>query len=158
MATAGSPGSSCWSPKMRIETKSSVGRIAPTRARRNRPIGVPPARLELQSLQPHQAIGHGLEARELPRVRPEPMAMEEVDDRLVGRFQLRDLLEHRRALLRVRRRALLADECIGIRTAPPRVVERLLAAEVAEEIAVRVGAAAPGEHVGLELALVRHVE
>src|SRR3954447_17138062 len=130
IATAGSPGSSCCSPKMRIETKNSVGTIAAMRARRKRPIDA--AALELQSLEPHEPVGHGLEARELARVRPQPVPMEEIDDRLVLRLHLRDLLEELRALLRVRRGARLRHELVGVGAAPSRIVEGLLARKVAE--------------------------
>ncbi len=44
------------------------------------------------------------------------------------------------------------------RAAVARIVQRLLAAVEAEQVAVRVGAAAPGQHVGLELALVGQVQ
>src|SRR4051812_3374905 len=104
MATAGSPGSNCCSPKIRIETKKSVGTIAAMRVRRNRPIDCP---LELQALHPHEPVRHRLEARELARVRPKPVAMEEVHDGLVLRLGLRDLLEELRALLRIGGRPLL---------------------------------------------------
>src|SRR3954465_544719 len=107
MATAGSPGSNCCSPKIRIETKNSVGTIAAMRVRRNRPIDGP---LELEALQPHEPVRHRLEAPELGRVRPQPVAMEEVHDGLVLRFRLRDLLEELGALLRVGGGPLLGDE------------------------------------------------
>src|ERR1051325_4197862 len=150
-ASAGSPGRSCCSPKIRIETKNSVGTI---RARRcSRYFSIASLR-HPQPLQPHHSVGHRAQAGELGAVAPQPMAVEDVTDRAVAVHLLGDLLVELDALRRVEGAARLVDELVDLRVAVARIVERRLAGEVDLQVAVGIGAAAPGEDVGLELALV----
>src|SRR6266852_5747160 len=153
-AIAGSPGSSCCSPKISTDTKNSVGMIAARRLRRKLSIRL----VELQALQPDHAVGHRAESGELVGVAPQPMAMVEVDDGPVLRLHRRDLLEELQARGGIHRGARLVDEIVHVGAAVARVVEGLLAREVAEEIAVGIRAPAPCEHERLELPLVGHVE
>ena len=99
-AIAGSPGRSCCSPKIRTETKNSVGTIVARRCSRNLPISV-----HFQALHPHHAVGNGAQAGELCRVRPEPVAVVEIDDRPVLLHGLSDLVVGRGSARRVERGA-----------------------------------------------------
>src|SRR3990170_1179834 len=96
-ATAGSPGRSCCSPKIRTETKNSVGTIVARRRSRYFVI----SSVHLQSLQPHHAVGHRAQAAELVGVRPEPVPVVEIDDRPVLGDLLRDLVVGRGAPRRI---------------------------------------------------------
>src|SRR5258706_6350449 len=90
----GSPGNSCCSPKISIDTNSSVGRIVARRLTRNSSIWLPTrSGSHLQPGHAQQAIGHVAHAGELGVVGPEPVAMEQVNDRA--------LLEHARGNLLV---------------------------------------------------------
>ena len=84
--------------------------------------------------------------------------MVEVDDRPVLLHLLRDLVVGRGAPRRVERGARLVDERLHVVLAVAGVVGRPLAGEHRVQVAVRVRAPAPREHVGLELALVGEVE
>src|ERR1700730_13409304 len=75
-ASAGSPGSSCWSAKIIIDTKTSVGTRMPSRCRMKRRI------LALGHIvEPDDAVRIGREALDRFRHRPQPLLMEQVDDR-----------------------------------------------------------------------------
>src|SRR6478736_8116445 len=83
-AVAGSPGRSCCSPKIRTETKNSVGTIVASRRSRKRSISI-----HLQALNANHPIGHGTQPGQLGVVRPQPVAVKEVDDGAVLRHVLR---------------------------------------------------------------------
>ena len=170
---AGSPGSSCCRPKISIDTKTSVGTIvasAPDEEVEHRSPGHreapasaaagPPRRVtgHLQAGDAQQAVGNVAHAAQLRAVGPEPVAVVEVDDRPLLQDARGDLLVDLLALGRLALRARLLQQRVGLGVAVAGVVERLLAGVEAVEVAVGVGAAAPGEHVGLEVALVGHVE
>ena len=86
------------------------------------------------------------------------MAMIEIDDRPVGEHDGRDLLEDFRPLRRVARGAGAIEQLVHSRFAVARIVERLLAAVKAVQVAIGIGPSAPREHVGFILATVRQVE
>src|SRR5205814_10516435 len=152
-AIAGSPGSSCCSPKIRIETKNSVGSRVASRCRRYFCTSI--HSLALHSYQP---VGYRAQAGELRRVRPQPVAVKQVHDRPVRRELGRDLLVEFGALRRIERGTRLADQLVDLLLAISRSIERRLAGVEDVQVAVRVGAPAPGQRVGLELPFVRHVE
>src|SRR5436309_1968040 len=113
---------------------------------------------ELESLDPDQAIRHGAQPGELAGVTPQPLSMIEIDDGPIDEHDGRELLEYLGALCGFTQRARFVQQLIDLGFAITRVVERLLAGVETEDVAIRIGAAAPGEHVRLELALVGHVE
>ena len=162
---AGSPGSSCCRPKISIDTSTSVGTTVPRRRARKPSIEANEARARLRAVRrhlqprhPQQPVGQAAHAAQLGVVGPEPVAVVEIDDRPLLQHPRGDLLEHLLALRRIAGRARLRQQRVGLRVAVAGVVERLLAAVEAEQVAVGVGPAAPGEDVGLEVALVGHVE
>src|SRR6185437_9670075 len=139
---AGSPGSNCCSPKIRIDTKNSVGTICATRRTRNVSIGVrvaaatggqPPrprdrvALLELQVLHAHEAVRNRAQSGELARVRPQPMAVIEIDDRPVLEHDRGDPPEDLPAFGKVAGRARTLQQVVDLGLAVAGVVERLLA-------------------------------
>src|SRR5712664_1718981 len=152
-AIAGSPGSSCCSPKIRIETKNSVGTRVARRCSRYFSTSI-----HSQALHAHQAVGHRTQAGKLRGMRPQPIAVVQIHDRPLFRHFGCDLLEQPGALRRIERGARAVDEIVQLGLADAGVVQRLLAREVDMQVAVRIGAPAPGEHVGLELAFVGQVE
>src|SRR4051812_9779299 len=148
---AGSPGSSCCRPKISIDTSTSVGTMVPRRRARKPSIGSPKdesnAPASGRHLQPgdaKQPVGQAAHAGELGVVGPEPVAVVEIDHRPLLEHARGDLLEHLLALGRITRRARLVEQRIGLGIAIAGVVERLLAGVEAEEVAIRVGPAAPG--------------
>src|SRR6266446_3236925 len=108
-AIAGSPGSSCCSPKISTDTKNSVGMIAARRFSRKSSTGAP-ASVQLQVLQPNHAVGNGAKPGELVGIGPQPVAVEDVHDGPVLRDLRGDLLEELAALGRIGGGARLADE------------------------------------------------
>src|SRR5262245_8726356 len=86
MTSAGSPGRSCCSEKIRIDTKNSVGTIWAMRRARKFSMVVPraaPLSLQFQSDHAHEAVRHLLVAFELVRMRDDDAAMIEIEDRLI---------------------------------------------------------------------------
>src|SRR5450759_1662321 len=137
-AVAGSPGNSCCSPKIRMETKNSVGTIVARRWRRNLNIGIQdtsaspanrarvgPRSVELQVLHPHQPVGHDAQAAQLGAIGPQPVAVEQVDDGPVLRDMGLDLLEQLQARRRVGGRARPVDQLVDLGLAVAGVVPRL---------------------------------
>src|SRR5208282_1253786 len=88
---AGSPGSSCCSPKMMIETKTTVGtaitrrrmRKASMAAGRSWPDPAGRVLLELEARHAHEPVRKGREARELLAEAVDPAAVVKIDDRQV---------------------------------------------------------------------------
>src|SRR6185312_15499230 len=168
---AGSPGRSCCSPKISTDATNSVGTICAMRRTRYVSIGVRapaagrPARrqprralLESQVLHAHEAVGDRAQAGQLARIRPQPVAMVEVDDRPVLEHDRRELAEELLALGDVAGGARALQDVVDFGLAVTGVVERLLASVEAVDVAVGIGTAAPREHVRVELPLVGHVE
>src|SRR5438093_40278 len=92
MAIAGSPGKSCCRPKIRTETRKSVGTSAASRRARKRDTARARS-LHAQAREPHHAVGDRLQSRELRVVREEQVAVVQVEDRAQLRFERRGLLE-----------------------------------------------------------------
>src|SRR5215467_14350391 len=104
MTSAGSPGSSCCSEKIRIDTKNSVGTSWTIRRARKFSMrcipyeGDPdqnrcqPSSLQLQPDYAHESVGHLLVTLELVGVRDQDAAMIEVKDGLVVQLELGQLL------------------------------------------------------------------
>ena len=80
---AGSPGSSCCSPKISIETKISVGTICASRLSRNSSIGGlgVAAQFSFRPVTRSRPSGTSRTPRELGVVGPQPVAVVQVDDR-----------------------------------------------------------------------------
>src|SRR5664280_3241310 len=101
---AGSPGSSCCSPKSSIDTRISVGRIVARRRTRyssidegavgRRDCGAAGGRSgrHLQTVETQQAVGHVANAAELGAVGPQPVAVVQIDDRPLLQHPRGDLL------------------------------------------------------------------
>src|SRR6476620_756209 len=160
--TAGSPGSSCCNPKISIETKTSVGRIVATRLTRNSIIAsrssarrrARRSRPHLQACDPQQPVRNAAHSAQLGVVRPQPVAVIEIDDRTILEDARCDQLEGLLALGRSALGTRRVEQLVDLGHAVAGVVERLLAGVEAVEVAVGIGTAAPGEDVGLEVALV----
>src|SRR5437899_1612559 len=97
IASAGSPGRSCCSPKIITDTKKRVGMMVARRRARKASIRASRS-IHLEALQPHHAVGHGAQPGELRVVRPQPVAVIDVDDRAVLQDLRGDLLEEPPAL------------------------------------------------------------
>src|ERR1700694_4593842 len=91
-------------------------------------------------------------------MRPEPVTVKKVNDGPVLEHDGGDLLVDLPAFGRIERAARTVEQLVDLRLAVAGVIERGLAEVEAVQVAVGIGASAPGEHVGLELALVGHVE
>src|SRR5258705_13621815 len=105
IATAGSPGRSCCSPKISTDTKKSVGMIAARRLMRKFVMVVAPAKAgaqsHLQALHADEPVGNRAQPRELGGVGPQPGAVEEINDGPVLRLHRGHLVEELDALARV---------------------------------------------------------
>src|ERR1700694_13258 len=88
---------------------------------------------------------------------PEPVTVKKINDGPVLEHDGGDLLVDLLAFDRIERAARTAEQLVDLRLAVTRVIERGLAEVEAVQVAVGIGAAAPGENVGLELALVGNV-
>ena len=86
------------------------------------------------------------------------MAVEEIDDRSVLEHDGGDLGVDLLALGKIERRARAVEQVVDGLVAITCIIEWLLAAIKAEDVAVRIGAAAPRQYVRLEVAFVGHVE
>src|SRR5690348_5472943 len=104
MISAGSPGSSCCSPKISIDTMISVGMICSSRWTRKEST---PGLLELEADHAHQTVGHLPVALEPVGVRDQHLRVVEVDDRALGQVLGGDLLVGLLAVLELRLRARL---------------------------------------------------
>src|SRR5215210_5447913 len=185
MTSAGSPGSSCCSPKISTDTKNSVGRSWTSRlakrlsiepSSRLKPSEEPRSRsgrrakaardpgsalravrddvrrrgsLQLDADQAHEAVGHLLVALELRRVRDDDEAVVDVDDRALAQHLGGHLLVEALALLVVVLGARLLEAGVDLRVGIAPVVLRRIRLLEDVDVAVRIGAPRPGEHVGL---------
>src|ERR1700720_4904940 len=106
ITSAGSPGSRCCSVKIMIDTKNSVGISCTMRRARKFSMGflAPlagtgiPCSFEFQPDHAHQPIRHLPVAFELLDMRDQPLAVVEIDDRLVVEHDPGQLLIDRLAL------------------------------------------------------------
>src|SRR5688572_32765259 len=132
---AGSPGSSCCSPKTSIDTNSSVGTISARRrprklsilSRRPRLRGDGGTSLEAQSLHAHHSVRHRAKAAQLVRVGPQPVAVVEIDDRAILQRIRGHLLVELHALRQVALGPRAIEQLVDLGLAIARVIERLLA-------------------------------
>jgi hypothetical protein len=112
----------------------------------------------LQARDPQQPVRNAAHAAQLGVVRPQPVAVVQIDDRTILEDARGDLLEGLLARGRIGLAARRVEQLVDLGHAVAGVVERLLAGVEAVEVAVGIGTAAPGQDVGLEVALVGHVE
>src|SRR5439155_2219984 len=117
MTSAGSPGNSCCSEKIRIDTKNSVGMSWAMRRARKFSMVVSRAAAPSLQLQPnhaHQSVRHLLVAFELIGVRDDDAAVIEIEDRLIVELELRQLLVDFLALGRVGNETRVVERLVGI--------------------------------------------
>src|SRR5256885_15180442 len=92
---------------------ASAPRIAATAMKASADTGS----VHLQVLHPHHAVGHGAQARELRRVGPQPIAVEDIDDRPVLLGDGGDLLVGFDPLLGIELGARFLDQLVHLRRA-----------------------------------------
>src|SRR5438105_2454240 len=132
MTSAGSPGNSCCSEKIRIDTKNSVGMSWTMRRARKFSMVVSRAAtpsLQLQSDHAHQPVRHLLVAFELVGVRDDDAAVIEIEDRLIVELELRQLLVDFLAPGEVCGETRVVERLVGVGIGPDAVVLRRVAVQ-----------------------------
>src|SRR5262245_61278677 len=130
MAIAGSPGRSCWSAKMIIDARITVGTMVSRRRSRKRSMEVGPASsVELEPGEPDEAVGIVAEPFQPRRIGPQQLAVVEVDHRPVGQDLRGEILPRGLALVDVVGQPRRLQRRHGLVVAVAGVVERCLAGE-----------------------------
>src|SRR5438552_7342082 len=153
-AIAGSPGNSCCKPKISTDTKNNVGTISAIRRSRKVVMRYRES-LHLDPLRADEAVGVRGEPRQFRGHPVKIFVMPQIGERPVGEQAFGKLGIMRQALGRVRGLARRVELAVDIRvTVMPGVDRRRrLAGDEIVDVAIRVGAAAPADQVGLEIAL-----